>query len=169
MSELSLWLDYYDDIYSDFDSRHYLRRRISEDFLHELRMAKKYKPRNITDLVLLLPAEKRSEESERIIASSLKDFFKDQFQVQNDNYKRKLNRGLLMMIIGLLIMVANSYINFKNLHTLFISIIKTVLDPAGWFLLWFGFDFLFYDLVELKKEREFFVELSEANIHFKSS
>src|SRR5215471_15382317 len=148
MSEISLWLDNYDDIYSDFDSRHYLRRRISEDLLHELRMAKKYRPRKVTDLLFLLPADKRTEESERIIANSLKDFFKDQFQFQTDNYRRKLNRGLFMMIIGLLIMVANSYINFENLHSLFISIIKTILDPAGWFLLWFGFDFLFYDLVE---------------------
>jgi hypothetical protein len=43
MSEISLWLDNYDDIYSDFDSRHFLKRRISEDFLHELRLSKKYK------------------------------------------------------------------------------------------------------------------------------
>jgi hypothetical protein len=168
MIELSLWLDNYDDIYSDFDSRHYLKRRISEDFLHELRMAKKYRPRTVTDIVLLLPQEKRNEETERIIASSLKDFFKDQFQFHLANYKRKLNRGLIMLVIGLLIMMVNSYINFENLHSLFISIVKTVLDPAGWFLLWFGFDFLFYDLVELKNERNFFAELSNASVHFKS-
>jgi len=89
MSELSLWLDYYDDIYSDFDSRHYLRRRISEDFLHELRMAKKYKKERATDLLLLLPQDKREDESEKIIISSLKDFFTDQFRNNNDKYRKK--------------------------------------------------------------------------------
>jgi len=75
MTELSIWLDYYDDIYSDFDSRHYLKRRISEDFLHELRMAKKYKRERVTDLLLFLPQEKREGNSEKMIINSLKDFF----------------------------------------------------------------------------------------------
>ena len=169
MSELSLWLDNYDDIYSDFDSRHYLKRRISEDFLHELRIAKKLKKEKVIDIFLLLPRDKRVEEAERVITNSLKDFFENQFQYQRDKYRKKLNRGILMIVTGLLIMMVNSYINFKNFHSLPVSVIKTVLDPAGWFLLWFGFDFLFYDLVEVKKEREFFAELSEVNVHFKTS
>jgi hypothetical protein len=169
MPELSLWLDYYDDIYSDFDSRHYLKRRVSEDFLHELRMAKKTKKEKVTDIFLLLPQDKRAEEAERVIAKSLVDFFKNQYQYNHDKYRKKLNQGILMIVVGLLIMMLNSYLNFKNIHSLLISVIKTVLDPAGWFLLWFGFDFIFYDLVEVKKERAFFAELSEVNIHFKSS
>ena len=64
MSEISLWLDNYDDIYSDFDSRHFLKRRISEDFLHELRLSKKYKRERATDLLLFMPGEKRTESSE---------------------------------------------------------------------------------------------------------
>lgn len=59
MTEISLWLDSYDDIYSDFDSHHYLKRRISEDFLHELRVEMKYKEHHGGDLVLLLPQERR--------------------------------------------------------------------------------------------------------------
>jgi len=54
-------LDYYDDIYSDFDSRHYLKRRISEDFLFELRNALKYKRERVLDLLLLLPEQVRAK------------------------------------------------------------------------------------------------------------
>ena len=50
-SELSIWLDSYDDIYSDFDSRQYLKRRVSEDFLYELKNAFRYKKEKINDLV----------------------------------------------------------------------------------------------------------------------
>lgn len=169
MPELSLWLDYYDDIYSDFDSRHYLKRRISEDFLHELRMTKKYKKERATDLLLLLPEEKRNEDSEKIIISSLKEFFTDQFQNHNDKFRTKRNSGIILLLAGFLVMTVNSYISFKGQHSLPLSVIKMVLEPAGWFLLWLGFDFLFYDLREIKKEREFFRELAEMNIHFKSS
>ena len=31
LAEVSLWLDDFNDIYSDFDSRHFLKRRISDD------------------------------------------------------------------------------------------------------------------------------------------
>lgn len=169
MAELSLWLDYYDDIYSDFDSRHYLKRRISEDFLHELRMSKKYKKERATDLLLLLPQEKRDENSEKIITSSLKDFFTDQFRSHNDKYRRKLNTGILILITGFVVMMINSYVSFKGAHSLPLSIVKIILEPGGWFLLWLGFDFLFYDLWEINRERAFFKEFSEINIHFKAS
>ena len=43
MANLELWLDSYNDIYSDFDSRHYSKRRISEDFIQELRLGLKHK------------------------------------------------------------------------------------------------------------------------------
>jgi hypothetical protein len=60
MAELSLWLDYYDDVYADFDSRHYGKRRISDDFLFELRNALKYREERVNDLFLLLPGDKRN-------------------------------------------------------------------------------------------------------------
>ncbi len=169
MPELSLWLDYYDDIYSDFDSRHYLKRRISEDFLHELRMAKKYKRERVTDLLLLLPQEKREENSEKMITNSLKDFFTDQFRNNHDKCRKKQDTAIITLIAGFIVMMLNAYISFKKLHSLPLSIMKIILEPGGWFLLWIGFDFLFYDIYEIKKERDFFREFSEANIHFRSS
>lgn len=169
MSELSLWLDYYDDIYSDFDSRHYLKRRISEDFLHELRISKKYKKERVTDVLLLLPQDKRDENSEKFIIESLKMFFTEQFRAQEDKYRTKLNTSGIILITGIVVMIINSYISFKSLHSLPLSIVRIMLEPAGWFLLWLGFDFLFYDLREIRKEKDFFKEFSEANIHFKTS
>lgn len=35
MSEISIWLDNYDDIFSDFDPRPYSQRSLSDDFLAE--------------------------------------------------------------------------------------------------------------------------------------
>jgi hypothetical protein len=169
MVELSLWLDYYDDIYSDFDSRHYLKRRISEDFLHELHVAVKYKKERATDLVLLLPQEKRDESSEKIIINSLKEFFTDQFRNYNDKFKKKLNTGIILLLTGLVIMAINSFISFKAVHSFSTTIVKIILEPAGWFLLWLSFDFLFYDLREIRKDKDFFNGLSEMNIHFKSA
>jgi hypothetical protein len=169
MSEISLWLDSYDDIYSDFDSRNFLKRRISEDFLHELRLSKKYKRERVTDLLLFMPGEKRKESSETVIINSLKNFFGDQLQMSGDKYRIKRNNGIAALSAGFIIMAMNSYMSFYALHSLPFSAIKILLEPCGWFLLWLGFDFLFYDLRELKKEKDFFREFSEINIHFETS
>lgn len=34
---ISLWIDSYDDIFSDFDPRHFSLRNISDDFLYEVK------------------------------------------------------------------------------------------------------------------------------------
>lgn len=169
MAELHLWLDSYDDIYSDFDSRHYLKRRISEDFLHELRTEMKYKDYHAGDMILSLPAKRRDEQAEKIIADSLTDFFTSQFRFQQDKCRRKLNRGILLLVTGILIMLFNSWISYRSVESFPITGLKVLLEPAGWFLLWAAMDFLFYDFTELKKERIFYKELGEMHIHFKSS
>lgn len=169
MSEISLWLDNYDDIYSDFDSRHFLKRRISEDFLHELRLAKKYKRERITGLSLFLPGEMRKESSETAIINSLRSFFDSQLQTSNNRYRVKLNNGVVALIAGLLIMAVNSYMGFYSLHSLPFFTLRILLEPCGWFLLWLGFDFLFYDLRELKREKNFFREFSGISIRFETS
>jgi hypothetical protein len=66
-------------------------------------------------------------------------------------------------------MILNAITGFKDPNTLSLIALRVVLEPAGWFLLWASFDFLFYNWQELKKEREFFKELEEMNVHFKSS
>jgi len=169
MAELSLWLDYYDDIYSDFDSRQFVKRRISEDFLFEVRNAFKYKAERVNDLVLLLPEARRNEQNESIIIGSLKKFFRERFEVSEKKCRSKLNQGIIMGISGLCIMLLNSFIAFKGSHSFLFVALRVILEPGGWFLLWVSLDFLVYEWKGLKKEKDLFKELSELNIHFKSS
>ena len=169
MAELNLWLDSYDDIYSDFDSRHYLKRRISEDFLYELRTEMKYNEHHAGDMVLLLPQQQRDETAEKIIANSLTDFFARQFRFHHDKCRKKLNKGILLFVAGVTIMLLNSWVSYHSGESFPIIFLKVLLEPAGWFLLWAALDFLFYDFTELKKERNFYKDLNEMHVHFKSS
>lgn len=169
MAELSLWLDTYDDIYSDFDSRNYLKRRVSEDFIHELKHALQYRTERAFDLVLLLPEERRNQGDEQVITTNLKSYFETQYSIQADKCKRNLRKGVVLGISGLLLMSIDSFASFKVTHTFLQVLLRVIAEPAGWFLLWASFDFLFYDRKALKKERRFFKELAELNIHFKSS
>ncbi len=118
MSELSLWLDYYDDIYSDFDSRNYAKRRVSDDFIYELRNALKYRKERMNDLVLLLLADKRDEANEKIISGSLKEFFTNRLMTSAGMCRRKLNRGIIFGIAGIVLMIGNTVAGFTSGQTL---------------------------------------------------
>lgn len=168
-SELSLWLDDFDDIYSDFDSRHFLKRRVSEDFLHELELALAGKEAPSANLVLLLPAEKRSTEVERNIVTSLHSFFEENLHRCETEYRITLQRGLLLLLTGLLTMAISFFLNYKQPLQPFFSLLHVLLEPCSWFLIWIGLEKLYYDLRKGRKEKVQFQILSQMRIHFQSS
>lgn len=169
MTEINLWLDSYDDMYSDFDSRQFEKRRISEDFLYELRTEMKYKKIPPGNMILFLPREQRKETTESIITSSLYSFFNNRFQYYKNKSRAKLNNGLLLFVSGALMMLAATWVSFWSDASWSVILLKVILEPAGWFLIWAAFDFLFYDLALLKKEKKFFRYLSQIQVYFKSS
>lgn len=167
--DLSLWLDDYGDIYSDFDSRNYLKRRISSDFVNELRIALKNKNEKINDLVLLLPQSKRDTRTEEKIMQNLKNHFTRDLYLYTQKYNKNLKKGIFLFVTAILLMIANSIISFQLNNNLLSSIIRIILEPSGWFLAWISFDILYYDLQELRKEKYFFSKLSKIKIYFQSS
>src|SRR6476660_7906590 len=86
--DLGLWLQDYDDIYSDFDSRNYLKRRVSADFINELRISLKNKNEKVNDLLLLVPQDKRDSSKEQKITRNLKNYFSIQLQSHSENYSK---------------------------------------------------------------------------------
>ena len=75
-SEVSLWIDHYDDIFSDFDPRPYSQRGLSDDFLIEAKKFIKEKASGSFELIFLVPELMRKPESEGIIKKRLNDFSK---------------------------------------------------------------------------------------------
>lgn len=170
MPELDLWLDHYDDIYSDFDSRHYLKRRISDDFLYEVRTSFRHKEGHIDDLVLILPAEKRQEQAEQMIAESLNNYWHRQYESRREAARKKRGVGLLFLFSGMTLMVVNTFISYYYKSESFpLTAVRVLLEPAGWFMIWAAMETLFYELRTIKKEKNFFREISEAKIHFRSA
>ena len=166
-SELSLWLDDFDDIYSDFDSRYYLKRRISDDFLHELRTSIRYKEQSITNLILQLPASKRNKDIEQDIIASLHNFFTEQLYLSKEKYAKVLRRCIIMLVSGMIMMALSFLLNLKFERSL-ISMFRILFEPAGWFLIWGALDTLYYDFQSVKKEKALYYNLSAMKIHFQT-
>src|SRR5690349_16056289 len=104
-SELSIWLDTYDDIFSDFDSRPYTDRALSDDFLNEMRKIVREKPGGSVELKLLIPTRLHNIETERIIIKNLHTHFHHAAQLLGDEMRQTTRRGYLFATLGLILMI----------------------------------------------------------------
>ena len=166
MEALRLWLDSYNDLYSDFDSRHFGRRRISEDFMLELRQAMTGEYTASKELVLLLPTTERKPEAEKQIIERLTTYFSNQFKDAQSTHNKKVRAGWILIVSGLAIMVINAWISLQYPEQNVIMASRVVLEPAGWFMMWTGLDILFTDRKVLRKEMLLFRSLAGMKIQF---
>jgi hypothetical protein len=165
-ARLSIWLDTYDDIFSDFDPRGYEERALSDDFVNEARKMVKEKPDGEVELKLLLPMAARDINSEKIIIKRMHRHF-SQFAEHSTKEMNDIRRkGYLMCIIGFIVMiVAANLVTISN-KTFYINALQIILEPAGWFFVWTGFDHLFENARKRKPEIIFNQKMAKSEIIF---
>lgn len=165
---INIWLDNYDDIFSDFDPRPYSERTLSDDFLREVRKVCSETNDSANELILQLPALKRNSEIEITLTKRLHNHIK-----QNDqrfrNLKNKIRKkAMLTLFIGLLLMLGAGYLSSLNSRNFLLNAILVMAEPTGWFLVWYGLDELFYRTKQNKNELEFYSIIAKSKISFSS-
>ena len=166
MSEISILLDTYDDIFSDFDPRPYSQRALSDDFLLEAKKASKEKTSGNIELKLLIPKNKKDAEQENIIRKRLHAHFKKHFNLLQEEAKKTRLKGLFLVLIGVFLMMAATYIySFKSTKFVF-NLLFVLLEPAGWFITWYGLDQIFYTSNLKKQDLDFYSKMSKCQITF---
>ena len=169
MSNISLWLDSYGDIFSDFDSRPYSQRTLSDDFLHEAIKVSREKAEGALELRLLIPTAIRNSYSEYVIKKRLKEHFKTHFDNLKKEAKMITKKGMLFLIVGVILMLSATYILFtyheRSFSVLFIS---TLFEPASWFLFWEGLGLVIFEAKKKKPDLDFYKKMSKCEIHFMS-
>jgi hypothetical protein len=166
-SEISLSLDTYDDIFSDFDPRPYSERALSDDFLNESKKAARDKPKTV-ELNFLIPEKLKNLSIEAKIKRRLKEHFKKHYLELENEEKNIMKKGITVAITGFVLMiVATSLYDIPNL-AFPLLFLRTIIEPSGWFMVWYGLDQIFYTKNQHKPEREFYMKMSNANITFSS-
>lgn len=170
-SEISLRLDHYDDIFSDFDIRPYSKRALSSDFLDEIRRASRDKKDGGIELTLHVPEKERNESREGVIRERLTAHFGKHYNLTLKEKRSYLGRGIVMVILGTVFMITAALIMFKKdpAESLLLSFLIVFLEPAAWFLLWEGMDLLLFSSKEVDSELDFYRKISDphGHIHFK--
>lgn len=171
ISEISLKIDKYEDIFSDFDIRPYSGRALSVDFLDEVKRAARDKGENGIELILNVAEEKRSEFHETTIKERLASHFGRHYRLLAEEKRHVTRLGGGMMALGVLCMIAATFIIFEDpSQSLFLSFLVVFLEPAAWFLLWEGMDQIIFHSKNVDPELEFYRKMTDSsgNIHFKS-
>ncbi len=166
-AEMALWLDSYDDIFSDFDPRPYMERSLSDDFLLEMKKVAKDRGRDSFELRFLLAPETRNEDSEQIIRERLHHFFNQQYQHYLKERKAAIWRGVLFVSLGVVLMFcASLLVTFFDEHNLLFSFLVILLEPAGWFLFWEGWARAMYRAEKINPEIKFYHKMAHSKINF---
>lgn len=166
MSEISLSLDTYDDIFSDFDPRPYSERALSDDFLYEAKRASREKRSGKVELHFLIPQNARNHESEKIIAKRLHEHFKKHHMLIHKETNDIRSRGTISALIGMILMAVATYISTMKSEDFLFNLLFVMMEPAGWFITWFGLDNIFYTSTQRKPDLEFYEKMSTCEIRF---
>lgn len=169
--EISLRLEHYDDIFSDFDMRPYNKRALSSDFLDEMRRACRDKNGGGIELVLHSPHDVRNEEHESTIRERLTEHFGRHKSLLQKEKGKMIGFGIGMVAMGIVCMVAATFVIFEAKEKdLLSSFLIVFLEPAAWFLLWEGMDQIIFNSKEINPELNFYRKMSDSNsrIDFRS-
>lgn len=163
---LSLWIDSYNDIFSDFDPRPFSERMISEDFIAQIKRASKEFRDKISVFKLLVPQGTQHEGSEKVIRRRLQSYFVSMHEQIADEMKNNRSRSLYFIVAGISLMLVSSYITYLKLSSFHFSVLLVLFEPGGWFLFWTGLDLFFSFSRSKKGETEFYSKLIDTHIEF---
>ncbi len=164
--EVSLVLDTYDDIFSDFDPRPYNKRTLSEDFLVAARRFARDKDEGI-ELRLLIPKALHSTTSEDLIKQRLKEHFRRHYKASKKARIKYRQQAIMLVIAGVIIgMVDALLLSNLNLDTILSDAIGIIFTPASWFTIWTGFEHLVIPPEHLAVDEAFNKKFESAKITF---
>ena len=160
---ISLILEGYNDLFSDFDPRPTEQRALSDDFLIECKRAARDKELGL-ELRLLIPKAKRNMIEETKIKKRIRAHFNKYYKEKLSDIKKLRIEGGLLCLAGIALSITATFI-YSN--TSFLSTLALViLEPAGWFSIWNGLDKLFFEVRGKKPELDFYKKMANANVSF---
>jgi hypothetical protein len=165
---VSVWIDGFDDLFSDFDPRSYDERNISDDFLYELKKLTAEHEVQIAEIKLLIPSKMKSEKNETLISKRFHQHFVHKFHSYRKKLKKHHKTGILILSAGLFLLLAAGYLASLKETTLLFRIFFVITEPSGWYFAWTGLERLFSEEKKNLPELEFYKKISNARIVFSS-
>jgi len=159
---ISLIINNYNDIFSSFDPRPFQERALSDDFLQECKRAAREKQEAL-ELRILIPKSLRNQREEWKIKKRLKDHFEHHSKIEEREIGSIKREGYSWFALGTIFILAVSWLHTKEFNNFAITVLSTMLEPAGWFSFWEGLGKVFIISREKSPEYEFYKKMSKAD------
>lgn len=160
---ISLILDNYGDLFSDFDPRPFSERALSDDFLQECKRASLDKEDRL-ELNLLIPKKARNLEHESLIKRRLRSHFQKHAQEKRNKVRAIKREGFIWFAVGAVVMFGATFL--YDLTGFLYKFLLIIAEPAGWFMFWEGLIKVFMDAKEKKPEADFYTKMADAKVSF---
>lgn len=160
---ISLSINSYNYLFSDFDPRDYSEKILSEDFIEECRRAVREKEEKI-ELILLCPKSKRNLKDETKIKRRLKEYFSYNLKKEHESRTKLKIEGVFWFLMGTVVMILATLLAGKT--NFFLRLLEIMAIPAGWFLFWEGLGKLMITSRERLSDYRFYEKMSKADIIF---
>ncbi len=165
--EICIWIDKYDDVFSEFDSRPFTERAFSDDFINQVRKITSEKTGDVR-LKFHLFEGQRNNESEFVISEKLKSHFKHCAEVLKNNQKEITQKGIMLMGVGFVLISFIFFLTTISEEYAYLHGIILMLEPIGWFTTWTGLDQVFQVARKEKSAIDFNYKMANAQISFSS-
>jgi hypothetical protein len=168
IKEVSIAIDDWDDIFSDFDPRPLSERALSEDFIFELKRRYRETRKGSFLVTIYAPISLKDEKSEKTVIQRLKRHFRHRSLQRQKELNRIRARGVAFVAAGI------CFLGFLTLATYFrffsdltIELLGIILMPLGWFGVWEGFSKIVDTSPIFIQEEKLFDRLSKGSYRFK--
>jgi hypothetical protein len=163
--EISIWIDKYDDVFSDFDSRPFSERSLSDDFLREVQKMTSHKTSGAMRLKFNVLDSDRNPESEAIIINNLNAHFRHIAEGLKQEQKQILNKGYRLLGVGFVVILLIFYLTNLSENS-FLHGFILMLEPIAWFATWTGLDHVFQNSRKGNAALDFNSKMAFAEIAF---
>ncbi len=167
IKEISIAIDDWSDIFSDFDPRPLNERALSEDFIFELKRRFRETRKGTYVLSIYAPVALKDEKNEKKVIQRLKMHFKHRALSRQKELNAIRVRGFLFVSVGIIFLgflTLATY--FKFFSDLTIELLGIILMPLGWFGVWEGFSKIVDTSPIFMQEEKLFDKLSKAIYRF---
>ncbi|MCX8163505.1 MAG: hypothetical protein N3D10_03035 [Candidatus Micrarchaeota archaeon] len=164
--QFGLWLDEYEDIFSDFDPRPYQKRQISDDFIIELKKRIRETPKGEFEIAFYLPKEKRNPKLEPIIKKRLREHFDSELMLTEKIITKKQKKYLTYFLGGIFILFLSTYLSLEYYNEQLLVIGANLILPLGWFSIWTSLDYYLNQRKEDEEKILFFNKIKKCDFKF---
>jgi hypothetical protein len=164
---VAIRLSGYGDLFSDFDPRPYDRRALSDDFLAEIAKRRLGRSREAVRLEFLVPRSERRPEDETVIRERLLRHFQERAAALAAEQQRAIGHGIFLSVLGTLMLLGSAFARTYVRGDFAAASLNVLLEPGGWYAIWYGFDELFYGVKRIAADRMFHARMANAEIVFR--